>query len=148
MPAKAWLLLFCLTLAAITGRAELIIPRRSPPVRSPAPTHSNFLRAALRGGRRRQGGVACSYDPGVCLDRKRNPWGGRTCCFARLCRDTAYDPDHCGACGRKCSFGFACCGGRCVDVRSDPRHCGSCGRPCPDAVACSFSMCDYGGGGF
>ncbi|MQL71968.1 hypothetical protein Taro_004287 [Colocasia esculenta] len=135
----SWILLFSfLVLAAVHG-AE----RASP---AALPTHSNFLRAALRGGR--HGRLTCGQDPGVCLDRGRNPWGGGTCCFGRFCKDTVNDPDHCGTCGRRCGFGLACCGGQCVDVRSDPRHCGSCHLPCPDGVACSFSMCDYGGGGF
>ncbi|KAG5240888.1 hypothetical protein OIU76_014408 [Salix suchowensis] len=106
------------------------------------PTHVNFLRSALRG---RERVLSCADDPNVCVDRERNPWGGSTCCFRKLCKDTSRDSNNCGACGRTCGYGFVCCDGNCVDIHNDPRHCGSCFQECPGQGRCSFAMCDYSG---
>ena len=103
------------------------------------PAHLMFSRS----GRLRV--VSCANDPEVCLDREKNPWGGTTCCFQKLCRDTLRDSRNCGACGRTCGFGFVCCDGRCVDVQNDPKYCGSCFEECTGEGRCSFGMCDYGG---
>ncbi|KAJ0035103.1 hypothetical protein Pint_24505 [Pistacia integerrima] len=107
-----------------------------------APSHLNFFRSALRG---RQRVLSCATDPGVCLDREKNPWGGTTCCFRQFCKDTLKDSSHCGACGTACGYGLVCCDGKCVDVQADPQHCGSCFEECPGKNKCVFSMCDYGG---
>lgn len=106
-------------------------------------THFNFFPLNLRG---RQGDLSCGKDPSVCLDReKRNPWGGRTCCFQRFCKDTRSDPNHCGGCGKTCAFGLTCCDGNCVDTQSDPHHCGACFDVCPGQTKCAYAMCDYSG---
>ncbi|KAJ9154513.1 hypothetical protein P3X46_027836 [Hevea brasiliensis] len=109
---------------------------------SDAPTHLNFFLYKLQG---RQRVLSCANDPSVCLDREKNPWGGTTCCFQQLCKDTLKDPNNCGLCGQTCAYGFACCNGRCVDIQNDPHHCGSCFEECPGQGRCSFAMCDYGG---
>ncbi|CAN0855760.1 Stigma-specific STIG1-like protein 4 [Linum grandiflorum] len=101
------------------------------------PSHLNFFRSRHR----RQQGWCSRDDPKACWDRERNPWGGRTCCFGRVCKDTLRDANNCGRCGNKCPFGFVCCGGNCVDVRNDATHCGSCFQECQRL--CSFGMCDY-----
>lgn len=96
-------------------------------------------------------GPACGPLEGVC--------GGA--CVALL-----LDPEHCGACGRRCPSGehatpscnggrcelvcadgfIACLGGVCQDVRSDPMNCGACGRACPPGdhglPGCVDSRCE------
>ncbi|XP_059630172.1 stigma-specific STIG1-like protein 4 [Cornus florida] len=106
------------------------------------PTHFNFFRSALRG---RQRVLWCANDPTVCLDREKNPWGGSTCCYQRFCKDTMSDPNHCGACGKTCAYGFVCCNGNCVDIQNDARNCGACFEECPGQSRCFYAMCDYGG---
>ncbi|GLT99114.1 hypothetical protein SLE2022_165780 [Rubroshorea leprosula] len=105
------------------------------------PSHLNFFRSALRG---RQRLLSCAGDPGVCLDRERNPWGGSTCCFGKFCKDTLRDSNHCGACGQACGYGLVCCDGKCVDVQNDTNNCGSCFQECPAKNRCSFAICGYG----
>ncbi|KDP27809.1 hypothetical protein JCGZ_18889 [Jatropha curcas] len=134
--------LWPLFLVFLIGSSHGVAARRWDKLQeSDAPTHVNFFRSALRG---RQRGLSCSGDPNVCLDRKKNPWGGNTCCFQQFCRDTLRDSKNCGACGQTCGYGFVCCDGSCVDVQNDPRHCGSCFEKCPEQGRCSFAMCDYG----
>ncbi|GLT32501.1 hypothetical protein SLA2020_071660 [Shorea laevis] len=105
------------------------------------PRHLNFFRSAKRG---RQRLLSCGGDPTVCLDRERNPWGGSTCCFGQICKDTMRDSNHCGTCGHACAYGLVCCDGKCVDVRNDSNNCGSCFQECPGKNQCSFAMCGYG----
>ncbi|XP_050219482.1 stigma-specific STIG1-like protein 1 [Mercurialis annua] len=95
---------------------------------SDAPQHLNFLRSTTLRGRQRV--ISCANDAEVCLDREKNPWGGTTCCFRKVCRDTLRDSRNCGACGKTCGFGFVCCDGKCVDIQNDPKHCGACFEVC------------------
>ncbi|KAJ0980650.1 hypothetical protein J5N97_008905 [Dioscorea zingiberensis] len=131
----SWLLLLCFIINMIERIYGAVV--------SPG-THSEFLRAAVHGRRGRY--LWCFGDPSVCLDRDKNPWGGNTCCFQRVCKDTMNDVKHCGECGHKCGYGLACCGGVCTNIESDPQHCGSCYHECPSKLECSFGMCGYGDG--
>ncbi|KAJ1695197.1 hypothetical protein LUZ63_011895 [Rhynchospora breviuscula] len=110
-----------------------------------APTHSNFLRAAVMGSAGRR--PWCGADPKMCMDRDKNPWGGDTCCLGRHCVDTTRDQDNCGNCGHRCPYGLLCCGGLCIDIRADPDHCGACYNRCRAGARCDFGMCDYVNGG-
>ncbi|MFO0605492.1 MAG: hypothetical protein U0324_20085 [Polyangiales bacterium] len=93
-----------------------------------------------------------------------DPCGGLTLCDG-VCRDTAFDAHHCGACGRACAAAEECvrgacvmapcvapsvaCGGACVDPQTDPRNCGSCGCACPSGSFCAAGNCVVGcGSGF
>lgn len=109
---------------------------------SKAPTHLSFFCSGLCGRHRF---LWCANDPVVCLDRKKNPWGGSTCCFQQFCKDTLSDVNHCGACGRVCGHGLVCCDGKCVDIQNDPHNCGSCFQECPGQNGCSYAMCEYSG---
>ncbi|KAJ3681373.1 hypothetical protein LUZ60_015862 [Juncus effusus] len=138
---RSWLLLLFISISSI----QLTSTTRSAQTTSPLqPTRSNFLRTAVLGSSGRR--PWCGADPKICIDRDKNPWGGETCCLGRHCVDTNRDPDHCGVCGHKCSYGLLCCGGTCVDIRVDPKHCGTCYNRCGEGIPCDFGMCDYGGG--
>lgn len=75
-----------------------------------------------------------------------------------VCTQLASDPDHCGACGKKCQGGALCsagqcvcpagsslCDGICVTLSSDSQNCGSCGKDCGSGV-CKSGQCDCQGG--
>jgi len=97
----------------------------------------------------------------VAVDRGPAPCPeGQVRCAGR-CVALASDPDHCGACDRRCASGICragqcvdavtCdegttrCGGRCVDTRASATHCGACGVDCGHLAgsdgACVASRC-------
>ncbi len=71
------------------------------------------------------------------------------------CTPTLRDPDHCGACDRRCcagqpcSFGVcecpagqtACPGTCCVNLSSNSEHCGACGVRCAATQSCTGGRC-------
>jgi hypothetical protein len=64
------------------------------------------------------------------------------------CTDVQWDPDNCGACGKKAGLGtcnegtITCkaeatdCSGTCVDLKTDPAHCGACNKPTSASAIC------------
>ena len=90
--------------------------------------------------------------------------GGRTTLCGSACIDVQGDPQHCGACDRKCSAPehaaasctdgtcevrcdaqFTRCGNACVRLDADLANCGECGRVCTDppgaAPICKGGQC-------
>jgi hypothetical protein len=51
------------------------------------------------------------------------------------------DAMNCGACGKACAAGEACCGAACVKTVNDANNCGMCGMKCPAGSTCSASKC-------
>jgi hypothetical protein len=62
--------------------------------------------------------IECLYLWGKCQP-------GWECCNGEACRDTKFDSDNCGGCGRSCSDGDTCCNGQCVPYGTIP-----CGETC------------------
>ncbi|MDC0743071.1 MXAN_6577-like cysteine-rich protein [Polyangium mundeleinium] len=94
--------------------------------------------------------------------------GGEDVCVAPAvtcagtCKDLAYDPANCGACGNACGAGEVCadgqcgvvclggttaCGAACVDTDIDPANCGACGAACPASAICAGGACTSPCGG-
>ncbi|MCO5592057.1 hypothetical protein L7F22_046051 [Adiantum nelumboides] len=86
--------------------------------------------------------ISCHNDADICRDPLRNPGGGSTCCWNRVCKDTENDDNHCGKCGQPCGIGLRCCGASCVNLLWDNFNCGCCGHRCADSQ-CAFGMCGY-----
>jgi hypothetical protein len=87
------------------------------------------------------GGTTCSGDQKLC--------GG-------ACTSVQFDPNNCGACGKKCATGEVCslgackatcdapltkCGASCTDTKVDPNNCGTCGTKCVAGEVCSATGC-------
>ncbi|KAH7351657.1 hypothetical protein KP509_19G008200 [Ceratopteris richardii] len=92
---------------------------------------------------RHSGPPSCRNNPDICRDPDKNPGGGATCCWNRVCKDTERDDLHCGSCGHFCFFGTHCCGGECVNLLFDNFNCGVCGHRCVPPSRCAFGMCGY-----
>jgi sugar lactone lactonase YvrE len=60
------------------------------------------------------------------------------------CAQTNTDPNNCGACGKECGPGGACCpsanGSFCANILYDGNNCGECGHSC-NGVACQQGLC-------
>ncbi len=56
-------------------------------------------------------------------------------------RNLRNDPANCGACGRACGAGGACCEATCATTASDPANCGACGHACAANEACESGRC-------
>ncbi|NLY95117.1 MAG: hypothetical protein GXY23_13970, partial [Myxococcales bacterium] len=73
-----------------------------------------------------------------------------------VCRDTRFDPEHCGACGNSCDAdhyctngtcqptcgSFTACDGVCRDTDVDPKNCGACGHECGEGEVCLLGSCE------
>jgi len=73
------------------------------------------------------------------------------------CVATSFDPNNCGACGKKCAATDTCaagtctpcasrpfhavCSGKCIDVGIDAMNCGSCGNRCSVGHMCAMGQC-------
>ncbi len=86
----------------------------------------------------------CAGDGGnACLPGQQCVDGGCSCPVATpdpcgslaggetpFCTDLSHDAANCGACGKICGGGLACCGGSCVDTATDDANCGGCQIVC------------------
>jgi hypothetical protein len=75
----------------------------------------------------------------------------------KTCVDTRTNARNCGRCGRRCSAGQSCAGGRCqgggcpsgrtvcgtscVDTQTDNANCGGCGNGCGSGKSCQGGQC-------
>ena len=65
---------------------------------------------------------------------------GLACCNGS-CVNTQSDGANCGTCGSAAGEGLACCSGSSRDTSSDPQHCGACGRACGAGRSCCDGVC-------
>jgi len=109
--------------------------------------------------------IGYGYSDAAARDGARDSTGIDTGCGIGLvtcddkCVDTAFDREHCGACGTKCAGAEVCKAGKCssdcgtmtscpgeggikcVNTKTDTAHCGSCGKACPAGQLCADGLC-------
>jgi hypothetical protein len=78
-------------------------------------------------------------------------------CSDKLCWDTKYAHDNCGACGNACApaehcnngkccgYGLTNCSNTCVNLQADKQNCGACGNVCSGGTpSCIGGVCKSG----
>ncbi len=104
-------------------------------------------------------GTGCCTATETCLFGMCVSCGAMLACEG-ACVDHQNNPEHCGACSKKCGAGEVCvagacvadcpsgrteCSGWCRDTKLDPNHCGACMSTCPvrpgSSIACVDGKC-------